>query len=385
MTRTLTPLRHAKPCWLALTLWACSPWSLAAQPAGMVVIQPAQATSLGVQSQVVQSDGPASANVQDKPAARVSHPAVVLVPASQQRVVAAPAAGLIEAMSANAGDTVKAGQAMVRLRSPQVQELARDVQQANSQMELAKLNLNRDELLLKEGMVALSRVEISRAQLVQAQAQAKERQQALRHITSAGTSGEGGVLTLSAPMGGRVLEVVASVGQRVDAMTPLYKVATLNPLWLDIQVPIQAAQAIQAGDTVTVNAPGQAKPLSGQVISLGAEVDKPTQTVVVRARIANPPTAQGELSLRPGQMVEAQLAVGGVLAQASAVTIPAQALLSGPGQQAQVLVDLGKGRYQNTPVTVLGKHAQGWRVTGLPAGSRVVTQGSAALRALLVP
>lgn len=395
--RALVTLSVHSALWLGA--WAAGMRAAeAAEAAGTVRIQAQQASSLGVRSQAVRVAGePAAANsgngnsgAAPNPAAgpaRVSHPAVVLVPATQQRVVAAAAEGLIESLGANPGDVVKAGQPMARLRSPQLQALRRDILQANSHLELARVNLGRDELLLKDGMVSPSRVEVSRAQWVQAQAQARERQHALQHLASAGARTDGDVLTLTAPIHGRVMEVMASVGQRVDAMTPLYKVATLNPMWLDIQVPMAAASAMRVGDAVSVplsgTTAGGAASLSGQVISLGAEVDKPTQTLLVRARVTNPLTPQGEPTLRPGQMVSAQVSVAARAGMADAVGIPANALLSGQGGQSRVIVDLGQGRYQLTPVTVLGKDSLGWQVSGLSAGSRVVTQGSAALLALL--
>ncbi len=382
-TARQTPLKSS--AWRAPLLCALmvaagpNAWS---QGPSVVTLKAAQMSSLGVKSALVTGDvseqGSATA------AAGINYPAQLLVPTAQQRVIAAPAAGLVEALAVSDGDAVQPGQWLVKLRSPQAQELARDVQQAESQLELARVNLHRDEALLKDGMVATSRVEISRAQWAQAQAQAKERKQALSHVTGSTSPNAPGVLTLSAPIQGRVLEQMASVGQRVDAMTPIYKVATLNPMWLDIQVPVQAAQQVKAGDAVSLNIQGGTK-VVGQVISLGAAVDKATQTVLVRARVPNPSNGHGDLSLRPGQLVEAQIAARSSTAHGAGVTIPAEALLGGSGKQSQVLQDLGQGKYQAANVAVVGKQGTGWRVTGLPANSRVVTQGSAALRALMAP
>lgn len=382
---------HTRPQPISSTAWRssllcallCAAGSTSwAQGQSTITLKAAQITSLGVKSALATSNDGGSNGAPT--AAGTNYPAQVLVPTTQQRVIAAPAAGLIEALAVSDGDAVKPGQWLVRLRSPQAQELARDVLQAESQLELARVNLQRDEALLKDGMVATSRVDMSRAQWIEAQAQAKERKLALSHVTGSTSPNTPGVLTLNAPIQGRVLEQMASVGQRVDAMTPIYKVATLNPMWLDIQVPVQAAQRVKAGDLVSLRTPGSS-PVSGQVINLGAAVDKATQTVVVRARVPNPGNGHGDLSLRPGQMVEAQIATQPSALQGAGVTIPAEALLSGSGKQAQVLQDLGQGKYQTVNVDVVGKQGTAWRVTGLPANSRVVTQGTAALRALMTP
>lgn len=350
-------------CGLGLLLSAT-----AAHAAGPVTLKASQISSLGVQSVAVQ--GPAQ-SVQ-------RFPAQLSVPATQQRVVAAPVAGIVEALSVNPGDTVRQGQWLVRLRSQQLQELGRDVQQSGSQLDLARRTAQRDEALYQEGLIPLSRLEASRAQLAQQQAQAQERRQALALAGgSPATAHHGGGVSLSAPMSGHVLERLVAVGERVDAMTPLYRIAALDPLWVEIQVPAQLAAGIRLGDAVDILGTGSPKAPTGEVIALGATVDPHTQTVMVRARIQQARAA----SLRPGQLVEAGLrtsASGPIV-----VNVPGPALLSAPGGVHQVFVDQGQGRYLLTPVHVVSQSGQTASVTGLPAGTRVVIHGTSALKALL--
>ena len=338
----------------------------AAQPATPVTLKAAQVSSLGIASEAVQAGG----------LTQQRFPAQVVIPVNQEQVVAAPVAGLVEAMSVSTGDAVRAGQWLVRMRSPQAQELGRDVLQSGSQLELARRTAQRDDALYKEGLIPLSRLEASRAQLTQQQAQANERRQAL--AMAGGTSaGPNGTISVQAPLGGRVLAQLVSVGQRVDAMTPLYRIATLNPLWLEIQVPAKLASDVRAGDAVQLSGVNDVK---GQVIGLGASVDPKTQSIMVRARIAHASGKAGELPVRPGQWVEAHLQTGH---NSNAVTLNSDAVLTSPGNVHQVFVEQAAGRYVLTTVQVLSRQGKNWTVTGLSAGTKVVTRGTSALKALL--
>lgn len=58
---------------------------------------------------------------------------------------------------------------------------------------------------------------------------------AISKINSA--SGMDSGITLTAPIDGQVLEQMVTTGQQVEMAMPLYKIAKLNPLWLEIHAP----------------------------------------------------------------------------------------------------------------------------------------------------
>ncbi len=356
--------------WLAL-LWPCL--TLAAPPAAapasapaappLAVLQPDQVQALGVRAEVAQADAVSAQR----------YPAQVVVPAAQQQVLAAPLPGLVTELRVAAGDAVQAGQVLAVLRSPQALELQRDVGTTDSQAALAASALQRDEALYKEGLIALSRLEATRAQARQTALQRDERRRALAEagLGAAGGAGRapGGTLLLRSPLTGVVLERPVAIGQRVDAATTLLRVARLAPLWLELQVPARDAAQFQVGDAVTV----VGTPAHGRVIALGHAVDAASQTVLVRAHIQG-----GNAALRVGQAVEAlhSRAVAGVL------RVPAAALLVEAGRP-QVLVEAAPGQYRAVEVEPLGEHGGQVALRGLPAGARVVVHGTAALKALL--
>jgi RND family efflux transporter MFP subunit len=296
------------------------------------------------------------------------YPGVVAIPASQQRVLAAPLPALVEVVNASAGDTVRAGQVLAVLRSAQAQELQHDVHVSRTQSVLADSTLARDEQLFREGLISQARLETTRAQAGLAAEQREERESALNQ---AGGSAQapGGRLTLVAPMSGVVLERHVVVGQRVDAAAPLFRIARLAPLWVEMQVPAREAALVHLGDAVRLGALGSA----GRVVALGAMVDPASQSVLVRAEVQ--PPADG---LRAGQAVEVQLERSG----GGLVQLPSVAVLQGTGQ-SMVFVEAGAGRYRAARVQTVSSTGATAAVSGLPAGSKVVVQGTAVLKAML--
>ena len=264
---------------------------------GLVTLDARQVASLGVASAPLSQAAPGGLTV----------PAQLRLPAQQQQVLAAPVAGLVTAIQVDHGAQVRQGQWLVRLRSTQAQVLRRDAQQASSQHALAERSLQRDEQLMAEGLIAQSRLDQSRTQARVARLAAQQQQQALGQTLGSAQISPNGEITLVAPMGGQVAELMVSVGQRVEEAAPLLKLANLQELTVELQVPVQQAQGLQLGQAVQVLPAGMSSPDAGSlpatVVSIAPLLDERTQSVTVRARLRQ--TASG--SLRPGQWVQARL------------------------------------------------------------------------------
>ena len=304
-------------------------------------------------------------------------PALVVVPNEQLQVVSAPLAGLVEQVLVAAHEPVKKGQVLARLQSPQLADLQHTYLQAATQASLARANLERDGALFKEGIIAESRYLASRSHAAETAADLAERTQALR---LAGMSPEaierlragqhvGTLVELVSPLNGAVLEQLAVAGQRVEAAAPVLKVARLSPLWLEIQLPVARLAEVREGAAVSVPA-AQAE---GEVIAVGRSVASGNQTVLVRARVE-----RGAERLRPGQYVEASLAVSG---EQAAFSVPTEALARVAGAPV-VFVRTPQG-FRAQPVTLLGEAGGRAVLGGLKGDEQVAVKGVAALKAAL--
>ncbi|HJV92761.1 MAG TPA: efflux RND transporter periplasmic adaptor subunit, partial [Azonexus sp.] len=174
----------------------------AAEP---LLLQTAQLKALGIETAVA---GASAANRSG------TLPARVLVPNEQLRVVAAPVGGMVDMLAVAPGASVKRGQIVARLASPQALELQRDALQSGSQATLLQQSLKRDEQLFAEGLIAESRLQATRANAAQAAAQASQQRQGLA-LAGAAPGKLGGSLALTAAIDGIVLEQGVQLGQRV--------------------------------------------------------------------------------------------------------------------------------------------------------------------------
>lgn len=211
-------------------------------------------------------------------------PAQVVVPPAQIEVIAAPLPAMVAVVKVAHGETVKKGQVLARLQGAPLIELQREFAQARAQAELAGESLRRDESLFADGIIAQSRLSAARTAERQATLLQAEKRQALR-LAGLSEPGADGVLasaaTIRAPFDGVVLEALAQPGQRVDAMTPLFKLGRLTPLWLEIQATPAQAAGLAPGDAVSV--PGC--PSGGRITMVTPHVDAHDQSLRLRAEL----------------------------------------------------------------------------------------------------
>ena len=224
------------------------------------------------------------------------------------RIVAAPAAGLVESVPVGPNESVHAGQPIARLRSTDLLEAQRTYLQALSAEELARQRLRRDEQMFRERIIAERRLLTTRADHDFARTTLQEREQMLALLGMAEedihTLRDGrrmvAALVVTAPEDGVVLELRTNAGERVAASAPLFSIARLKPLWVNLQVPLPQAMVIEPGTRMSV--PGtQAQ---GEVIRLGRSVDPTTQSVTAVVEVSD-----GAEGLRPGQVVTATVAL----------------------------------------------------------------------------
>jgi RND family efflux transporter MFP subunit len=309
-------------------------------------------------------------------------PAQVVVPNNQLHVLSAPMPVLVERMLATAGEHVRKGQVLARLQGPAVVEMQRAYLQAATQLRLAKDNLARDEKLFAEGIIAESRYRATRSQHAELAAAYGERRQVLRlaGMSEAAIarlqsgSGLGSAIDIASPVDGVVLEQLATAGQRLEAASPIFKVAKLDPLWLDIQLPIARRDMVTEGDQVTL----PAQQAAGKVLVVGHGVGG-SQTVLVRAEIT-----RGTERLHPGQFVEATVVAVVRNDRAGLLWSVPNAALARLQDRVLVFVQTAQG-FRVVPVGLIAEGAQSSTIRGdLKGDERIAVRGVSSLKAALM-
>jgi multidrug efflux pump subunit AcrA (membrane-fusion protein) len=304
----------------------------------------------------------------------------VVVPPQQLRIVAAPAAGLVETVRVSPNEAVKAGQTLATLRSTDLLEAQRTYLQALSAQELARQRLARDEQMYRERIIAERRLLTTRAEHEFARTTLEEREQMLallgmsepdlRALTRSRRMAA--ALVVTAPEDGVVLEVKASAGERVMASAPLFSIARLVPLWINLQVPLPQAAIMEPGTRLVI--PGTTA--RGEVIRLGRSVDMTTQSVTAVAEVQ-----VGAELLRPGQVVQAAVTLR--TAGVPQWRVPAGAVVRHSGR-SWIFVRVAEG-FLAKPVTAVAETPSLVTIRApLTAEDQVATRGIQALLADLV-
>lgn len=307
-------------------------------------------------------------------------PAQVVIPANQMFVISTPLPAMVEQTLVGVGDSVRKGQPVARLQSPALAEAQRGLLQASVQSQLAKENLSRDESLWKDGIIAESRYRTARGRALEAQAALSERKQMLRHSGMSDAeiaqllSGNNvsSLLTITAPIDGVVMEKSADAGQRLDAAVPIFKIAKLYPLALEIQAPLAYIRNLKTGAKITV----PAYAASGRLTAIGRSLTGTNQTILLRAMIR-----QGAKNLRPGQFVEVSISTG---ANSSVQwNIPNSAISRIAGKTV-IFVATPQG-FRAQAVNILNEGAQNSVISGeLKGDEKIAVHGVSALKSSML-
>ena len=306
-----------------------------------------------------------------------AYPAEVVVPVDQIRVVSTAHAGLINQLTVTAGQNVKRGQVLAHITSPELVTVQREYLQSQSQSRLAKQSLDRDTALFKEGIIAEKRLQASQSAYRETLALQNEQRQLLKmsgvsdstikNLQDKGSFQNG--IALTAPISGVVLDVMVAQGQRVDSSMPLIKIAQLNPLWVEVHVPLADIKKsnIQKGALIRLKDLNA----SGKVIAMLPSMRSQDQTAIVRAVIT-----QGTNNLFPSQMVDAMIAPSQSVASFS---VPSSALVNSKSRVV-VFVQTSTG-FDARAIKVLNTQGETSAITGDFTGTeKIAISGTAAIK-----
>lgn len=225
-------------------------------------------------------------------------PATVLIPPNNEYVVSATQAGIISQLNAALGDEVKKGDVLAQINSPNLLSLQSNYLKATSALQLANSAYQRDKSLAKDGIIANRRVQETQSTF---NAATLEMQEAKRLLELAGGSANGQLnsqLSIRSPISGVIIDKMVTAGTRIDELTPLYRVANLQTLWLEIAIPQERVSEIKIGDLVAIDN----TKLKAEISLIGQNVNAENQTVLARAVIKN-----AEKQIRAGQKLNVQI------------------------------------------------------------------------------
>lgn len=269
--------------------------------------------------------------------------------------LAAPAPSRVTRVFVTAGQRVSAGEPLVALDAAAFDASA---QSADAAVNAARLNLERTQRLVREGVSPRKEEEAAAAELARARAE----------LVSARRTAD--LATLRSPIAGVVTRMTATLGGTADPSAPLVEIA--DPSALDVVLnatPGDAARVRVGAKVALAAAEGSDESLGvATVVDVGGIVDSATRSVPIRLRAAT--TTR---TLRIGETISGRIEVG---TRATAIVVPTDALVP-EGDGYKVFVVDEKNVAHAREVKIGARSDAGVEITsGLAAGDRVVTYGA---------
>ncbi|MGI8464269.1 efflux RND transporter periplasmic adaptor subunit [Pectobacterium punjabense] len=256
----------------------------------------------------------------------------------------APSGGIVEKLSVNAlQQQVKKGETLATLWNPAW---------AAAQSEYLAVRQLGDDVLTQAARQRLALLFIPEAIIRQVERSGKPQDR----------------ITITALEDGYVNKLEVRQGMQLTPAQPLFELASLNPIWVDVDYPeAQAAQLTIGSDISAASSAWPGKTFHGKISELLPVLDSTTRTLKARVVLDNP-----QQQLKPGMYLTVQLSHTQALPR---LAIPQEALLVS-GSQNRVLLSDSSGHFTPRNVTT-GASLGDWVeiMDGLKEGDSVVTSG----------
>jgi len=280
--------------------------------------------------------------------------------------VSADLAGTVARINFESGQAVQTGQVLVELDTKQERAQLASLE---AQWELARVNFNRMQQLVDEGVISRQEYDQATAQQKQTAANVNEVKATIERKT------------IRAPFAGILGIRKVNLGQYLAEGAPIVPLQSLNPIYADFGMPQQLLGQVRVGRSLRITSDDLVgKVFTGQVTAINSVVDETTRNVQVQATLSNP-----EGKLRPGMFVQVDVVLG---ASRPLITLPASAISYAPyGDSVFIITDLkdpkGKtyrGVRQQFVKLEASRGDQVAVISGVQVGDEVVTSGVFKLR-----
>lgn len=308
-------------------------------------------------------------------------------PWNRHAMVSSPLSGRIVELLVTPGESVKAGQLLAELDSPELESLQLEIRSAQTALNLSLKLQSSTEAAGKSGAIPEIRyieaknqvrkdraaVEIARARWLSLRLPPEALEAMLENPDKPFPQH----LALKSPIDGTVTHTDLSVGKVINSKDHLFEVLDLSSVWLKIGVLEKDLARVEIGQSLelTLTAYPNQK-ISAQVDVLGQSLDPQTHLGTVWASLSN--SSSGELLLLPGMSGQVQLRIGDT---GEKVVVPMSAVIR-DGAERFVLVEeeqtQAASTYQKQSVVLGSRMGDLIEVRGgkLFPGDRVVTRGS---------
>ena len=286
--------------------------------------------------------------------------------AINQATVKARVAGEVREVLVREGESVEAGQILIKMDASEYQ--ARQDQAkgalaaARGQLDIATKARDNNKALLVKGFISQNAFDNAESQYRIALANVESAKGALDVAKKSL-----GDTVIRAPISGLVSSRTIQPGEKVSPDNRLLDVVDLHQMEMEAAVPTTDIMHIKPGQEVQMKVEGISMPLIGKVARINPSIQAGSRSILVYIEVDNP---QG--ALRVGMFGEAQL----TLAKKSGVlTVPQSALQTNAGNTTVYAIENGKLEQKSVTLGIRGNDDEGAAVevvSGLSDGAQII-------------
>lgn len=313
--------------------------------------------------------------VAQKPVSLVQeHPARIEANERQVSRIGATVTGRVTQVRAELGDSVRPGQILAQVSSPELTTSQLGFLRAQANLSLAERAVERARQLILADVIGSAEMQRRESELAIARAEQRAAEDQLGLIglppeaierlrTKGSLNAEAGVV---ARISGIVIDRKVSQGQVVQPGDQLFTIADLSSVWVVGALPEQAARTVQPGQTVEIDVPAIERMLRGKVVFVADTIQPETRTVAIRTEVDN----------RKRELKPQMLATLRIAGTPRLMTVVPESAVVREGDRDHVFVQTAPNAFRLTQVE-LGPLTDKLRpvLKGLNPGATIVTDG----------
>lgn len=255
------------------------------------------------------------------------------LPPQNQADVSVHLTGIVKSINVIEGQSVKKGQVLATIESPEFAKLQEAYLTSKSNLEFLTLEYERQKTLSEENVNSKKVFQKTKADFETEKARFSSLKQQLAVLNLSGSKSPSSIMPIIAPISGYITEINIKIGSNAEVGKPLLSIVDNSQLHVDLLVYEKDLQKVKPGQNIRFVLTNQDNTeISGKVFNVGKAFENETKSVAVHADIANK-----SQTLIPGMYVNALIDVGAKDVQA----LPVEAIVKAEGREFIFVLEEG--------------------------------------------
>lgn len=255
------------------------------------------------------------------------------LPPQNQADVSVHLTGIVKSITIIEGQSVKKGQVLATIESPEFAKLQEAYLTSKSNLEFLTLEYDRQKTLSDENVNSKKVFQKTKAEFEVEKARFSSLKQQLAVLNLNAGNNTSSIMPIVAPISGFITEINIKIGSNAEVGKPLLSIVDNSQLHVDLLVYEKDLQKVKPGQNIRFVLTNQDNTeINGKVFNVGKAFENETKSVAVHADISNK-----SQTLIPGMYVNALIDVGARNVQA----LPVDAVVKADGREFIFILEEG--------------------------------------------